>query len=323
MIPLLLLLTYLTVAPDPFSLALTRGLAGAAAGAVGGRGWRAGAGEGVRAARARRAAGRDLTGRARVVARAGLAGTFAVVTWCLVPGTWRQRRAAAAQSYTDTWSGTRAQAVVPEGIDETAWDMGADARRAQALRTPATSVAGENPPEPAPAGPGNTDEENVMNIRPRRQQQPQQYPPQHQHQQQQHQQQSAQYAPQYGRGLGPAENGSRAATQMGQTELTSLADVRAEAHRAAALMEVLSEYVAAVRAWGEYLPERWGSAEWGTADLDRAVAEVSEATEALVDAEGILEALEGIHRAIERAEDLADVLAEHGAYGDTRGFNAA
>ncbi|WP_407568337.1 hypothetical protein QK900_15655 (plasmid) [Arsenicicoccus dermatophilus] len=322
MIPLLLL-TYLTVAPDPFSLALTRGLAGAAAGAVGGRGWRAGAGEGVRAARARRAAGRDLTARARVVARAGLAGTFAVVTWCLVPGTWHQRRASAAQTYTDTWSGQRAQTVVPEGIDETAWDKVSDARRArarsrdtQAPRTPAMSVAGENPTEPAPAGPGNTDEENVMNIRPRRQQQPQQYPPQHQ-------QQSAQYAPQYGRGPGPAENGSRAATQMGQTELTSLADVRAEAHRAAALMEVLSEYVAAVRAWGEYLPERWGSAEWGTADLDRAVAEVSEATEALVDAEGILEALEGIHRAIERAEDLADVLAEHGAYGDTRGFNAA
>lgn len=112
-------------------------------------------------------------------------------------------------------------------------------------------------------------------------------------------------------------------SQMTQTELTTLDEVRAEVVQAQALMEGLTEYVAAIRSWGETLPDRWGSTEWGTGDLDTSITGVSEAAAALGDAEPISEALGVVQDAITKAEALSEVLNEHQAYGETGAFRAA
>jgi hypothetical protein len=110
---------------------------------------------------------------------------------------------------------------------------------------------------------------------------------------------------------------------MDVTELESLEAVRAEARQAVQMSESLTEVVAAVKEWATGLADRWSGTEWGTADLDRAVAGVGEAAGTLVGGEALSEALVAVEDAVKRAEALGEVATEIGAHGDVDAFRSA
>ena len=112
-------------------------------------------------------------------------------------------------------------------------------------------------------------------------------------------------------------------TSMNVTELESLEAVRAEVQQAVQMAESLTEVVTSIKEWATGLADRWAGTEWGTKDLDNAVASVGEAASTLVGAEPLTEALVAVEDAVKRAEALGDVAAEIGAHGQVDAFRAA
>jgi hypothetical protein len=120
---------------------------------------------------------------------------------------------------------------------------------------------------------------------------------------------------------GPA-GGTRPPTHN-LTELESLEAVRREARQAMEMTESLTEVVASIKDWATGLADRWSGTEWGTADLNHAVAGVGDAASTLTSGEALTEALVAIEDAVKRAEALGEVATEIGAHGDVDAFRAA
>ncbi len=110
---------------------------------------------------------------------------------------------------------------------------------------------------------------------------------------------------------------------MNITELESLEAVRAEARQAMEMSESLTEVVTAIKEWATGLADRWSGTEWGTADLDGAVAGVGEAAGTLIGGEALSESLVAVEDAVKRAEALGEVATEIGAHGHVDAFRSA
>jgi hypothetical protein len=110
---------------------------------------------------------------------------------------------------------------------------------------------------------------------------------------------------------------------MKTTELDSLTAVQSEAQAAQALCEALSEQITQLKMWAAKLPERWSDTNWATAGLNASVESVAAASEQLKDADPISEALGQVNVACEKAKTVAEVADAVGATGDIGAFRAA
>lgn len=103
-------------------------------------------------------------------------------------------------------------------------------------------------------------------------------------------------------------------------ELENLGSARAEMGAADPLAEMLGEAMAAAKAWGTGLPDRWSGAGWGTAAINDAIAMIVEGVDALGTAEPLMAGIDALKKALEEAGSLGEVAAEHQAEGDIGRF---
>jgi len=310
----LLIIAYFVVSPDPASLSLTRGAKGAASKAAGRR-WsalRGGRGRGGKtrrrgttfrqavrqawadgreaaaAAKTRRAAGRDTYSQLKRAGRAGHAGLGAAYA---TGGTLRERARAGWRASATHWrdlDSRRPVSTTDTGPTDTTTTTTAGPA---ADTTDATdTTAGRISPDRADttdATDTTAPTGNTNSTTPDR---------------------------------NPDKEGTNA---MDMTELESLEAVRREARQAMEMSESLTEVVASIKDWATGLADRWSGTEWGTADLNHAVAGVGDAAGTLTSGEALTEALVAIEDAVKRAEALGEVATEIGAHGHVDAFRAA
>lgn len=113
------------------------------------------------------------------------------------------------------------------------------------------------------------------------------------------------------------------APTMQTTDLESLDAVDAEVSAAVAMCESITETITQAQQWAAGLADRWAGTDWGTADLDASVASVAEAAAALGSPESLAESLAAVKAAVEKARAVGEVVAEHGATGRADAFTAA
>lgn len=311
----LLIIAYFVVSPDPVSLSLTRGAKGAAGKAVGRR-WAARSGirggngkrrgttlrQGVRqawadgreaaaAAKARRAEGRDTYSQ---LVRAGRAAGTAIGVAYATGGTVRERVHAGWQAGAAHWRDIDGRRRVSASADNRigSTDTAATSSAGPAAdTTDATDrTAGQTSADPV----DRTDATDTT------------APINH----------TNTATPD----KNPDKEGNNA---MDMTELESLEAVRREARQAMEMSESLTEVVTSIKDWATGLADRWSGTEWGTKDLDHAVADVGDAAGTLASGEALTEALVAIEDAVKRAEALGEVASEIGAHGDVDAFRAA
>ncbi|WP_433169900.1 hypothetical protein [Kribbella sp. CA-247076] len=317
---------YLVAAPDRVSLALTRGLFGAARGAATGKtpkarkksprqramfdGWR----EGVAAARTRRDAGRDLWSRGSRGAGRVAGGTASLARG--IHGTVRARR-------------NRADVDQPSSSTDDAAPKAsrgwAFPRRVRRPRTAPTSDASglvvdqdgnsvtpdpEQAPEPAPTAP-----EAVPDAAPRAPEST-----------------TAPKTPETALTPAPesaptgatttntntAPNGA-IAMSLANTELSNIDDYEKELKAVEAAVGLVAEAMDKVRKWGNNLPERWTAAGWGTAGLDRSVTNIAETVGALK-MPAVAEAFAAARTEVTKARGLGEAAEAVKARGKTEAF---
>ena len=311
----LLIIAYFVVSPDRVSLSLTRGSTGAARKAAGRR-WAARPGnrggkqhrggtsfrqavrqawadgrDAAAAAKARRAAGRDTYSQ---VKRAGRAGGAALGAAYATGGTLRERARTGWQAGATHWrdlDGRRAVSVSADRTDATDTTGPTDTSPSAAAGRAADSTVQPTPDQISGDRTDATDTTdptgNTNSTTP---------------------------------GRNPNQEGNNA---MDMTELESLEAVRREARQATEMSESLTEVVTSIKDWATGLADRWSGTEWGTADLNHAVAGVGDAASTLTSGEALTESLVAIEDAVKRAEALGEVATEIGAHGDVDAFRAA
>ncbi len=121
----------------------------------------------------------------------------------------------------------------------------------------------------------------------------------------------------------PAPAGTTTPGELMRTTLDSLTAVQSEAQAAQALCEALSEQITQLKSWAAKLPERWSDTNWATAGLNTSVESVAAASEQLGGADSISEALSQVNVACEKARTVAEVADAVGATGDIGAFRAA
>jgi hypothetical protein len=332
----LFLVLYLVASPDRLSLALTRGLSGAARGAATGKtpksrkssprrraalaGWR----EGVTAARQRREAGRDVWSRGSRGAGRVAGGTVSLARG--IRNTIAARRARSADTSSDNapdldapdaassrrgWTGPRlvrrprtaptseaSGAVVDQDGNDITPPAGEGAKpepakpetvpahpesRPEAAKdtpTPKTpETALEPAPEPAPAGAINPNPHSNNTTAP---------------------------------------NGAEPMS-LGTTELSNIDDYEKELKAVEAAVQLMAEAMTSVRTWAVNLPDRWTAANWGTAGLDRSVADIAETVGALR-MPAVAETFSIAKSEVTKARGLGEAAASVQARGKTEAF---
>lgn len=121
----------------------------------------------------------------------------------------------------------------------------------------------------------------------------------------------------------PAQAGKEHLMSINTTELDSLDAVEAEVVKAEQMCAALAETFEAAKEWGHGLDDRWAGADWGTEDLNAAVAEIPDAVAALGDVEPLLAALSQVKAAVEKGRTFGDHVQAAAAYGDVSKFQAA
>jgi hypothetical protein len=335
---LALALAWVAVAPDPVTLAVTRGAAGAVRGASRPlsdsgrtssdsgrtsssssagekaqtgrmRAAVAGAGIGVRAARVRRAEGRDLATLSVRVARAtGRAGrsvaSAARTRWA--PGDTDREGAAGrvvvGQVVDDTTSTDHVVDHDPEvdhDLQDEVQDVEPTATQSRRWdKQPETEVDKRSFDVRAAGYDGWVDSQG--------------YPTDH-----------AGWFPSDPSSTNDLEMDMSIGSGMQVTELESLNEVRAEVEAATVMTEALTEAVQAAQDWASGLADRWSGTDWGTRQLDAGVVAVAESAATLIDGEAMAEALAVINAAVIEAQSLSEVLASAGAHGNVDRFHAA
>jgi len=312
----LLIVAYFVVSPDPVSLSLTRGSTGAARKAVGRR-WSARRGgdarrrgttfreaarqawadarEAATAAKTRRAAGRDTFSQMK---RAGRAGSAALGAAYGTSGRLSDRVGAGARVGMDHWHrhapGSAAAATAVDHADASSTSTprlvdastGPDSMSTTDPTSTAQRLGDVSSTEPTDTTDATDTTGSINNTN----------------------------------GTTLDKEGNNA---MDMTELESLEAVRREARQAMEMSESLTEVVTSIKDWATGLADRWSGTEWGTADLDRAVAGVGDAAGTLTSGEPLSEALVAIEYAVKRAEALGEVATEIGAHGHVDAFRAA
>jgi hypothetical protein len=106
-------------------------------------------------------------------------------------------------------------------------------------------------------------------------------------------------------------------TAIGEGDILSTAQLRAESNRAEAVLEEFTALIGQIGAWANALPERYVAAPFGTEALSTAVNHV---TEAGGDATAITEALTEMLAALDEADGLGETVAELEADGRVDAF---
>lgn len=290
----LCLLGYLFVSPDPLSLAVTRGTAGAARGAATGRtpsskkrkprgrallaGWR----EGITAARTRREAGRDLWSVGSRGAGRVAGGTASIAKG--IRDTVQARRNGTDPTPTSDASGlvvdedgntVTPPAAAPQPVPAAPETAPEAPKAPEATTTPKTP---ETAPEPAP-DPAPTSATTPTNTAP---------------------------------------NGA-IPMSIANTELSNIDDYEKELKAVEAAVGLVTEAMDTVRKWGNNLPERWAAAGWGTAGLDRSVTNIAETVGALK-MPALAEAFAAARTEVTKARGLGEAAEAVKARGKTEAF---
>jgi hypothetical protein len=309
----LLIIAYFVVSPDRVSLSLTRGSTGAARKAVGRR-WSARSGnrggkakrrgttfrqavrqawadgrEAAAAAKARREAGRDTYSQLK---RAGRAGGAALGVAHATGGTLRERVRAGWRAGATHWRDMQGRRAASTSADS---HMGSTDTAVMSPSGPgADSAAHTTADQTSPVRADTTDPTDTTVL-----------------------------TGNTNSTTPDKTTDTEGNNAMDMTELESLEAVRREARQAMEMSESLTEVVTSIKDWATGLADRWSGTEWGTADLNHAVAGVGDAAGTLTSGEALTEALVAIEDAVKRAEALGEVATEIGAHGDVDAFRAA
>jgi hypothetical protein len=108
-----------------------------------------------------------------------------------------------------------------------------------------------------------------------------------------------------------------ATTAIGDGDILSVAQLRAEANRTEAVLEEFTALIAQIGGWANALPERYVAAPFGTEALSAAVNHV---TEAGGDGTAISEALTEVLAALDEADGLGETVSELEADGRVDAF---
>ncbi|HWD83267.1 MAG TPA: hypothetical protein VG497_30415 [Kribbella sp.] len=327
----LFLVLYLVAAPDRLSLALTRGLSGAARGAATGKtpksrkssprgraalaGWR----EGVKAARERREAGRDVWTRGSRGAGRVAGGTVSLARGIRNSIAARRARSAdaSADNATDAdkpgrgWSGPRL--VRRPRTAPTSEASGAVVDQDGNDVTPPTDKAAKpqpTKPEAAPAAPETTPEAPKANPAPKTPETALEPAPEP--------------APIGATNPNPHTNTTTTLNgakpmALGTTELSNIDEYEKELKAVEAAVRLVAEAMDSVRKWGKNLPERWSAAGWGTAGLDRSVQDIAE-TIGDLKMPAVAEAFAAARAQVTKARDLGEAVDAVRARGKTEAF---
>ena len=98
-------------------------------------------------------------------------------------------------------------------------------------------------------------------------------------------------------------------------DLENVAALAAELAQAQQLCEELEEKLAAVKALGAGLADRWSRSTWRTTKLDAAIDAFAESTASLGDVEALSSAILQLEAAVDEARRLGEVINDAGAYG--------
>jgi hypothetical protein len=298
------LLAYLLVSPDRFSLALSRGMFGAARGAATGKtpktrkkspraramgtGWR----EGIAAARARREAGRDLWTRGSRGAGWVAGGTVSLARG--IHGSIAARRARSSEESTAGVDDTTPSTDSPEaGPSRRGWTIPRPVRRPRSAPTsdasglvvdqdgndvtPATGKGPQPTPEEPKTGPTTADktpEKTPEETSEEPKAAPTPETPET----------APEPAPEAPAGApdttpsNPSNTSQIGVIRMSNTnvELTNIDTLDNYLKGLQNTFRDLGEAAERVRKSGQHLSSQWEGANWGTRDLDRAISDICE-----------------------------------------------
>ena len=127
--------------------------------------------------------------------------------------------------------------------------------------------------------------------------------------------QAAQIRPGAPPSLRPSDRQPADLARLDDVDLENVDALAAELARAQRLCDELEEKLAAVKALGASLADRWSSSTWRTAKLDTAIAAIAESTAGLSDVESLNSALQQLEAAVAGARRLGEVIDDVGAYG--------
>lgn len=127
--------------------------------------------------------------------------------------------------------------------------------------------------------------------------------------------QAAQIRPGAPPSLGPSDRQPADLARLDDVDLENVDALAAELARAQRLCDELEEKLAAVKALGASLADRWSSSTWRTIKLDTAIAAIAESTAGLSDVESLNSALQQLEAAVAEARRLGEVIDDVGAYG--------
>lgn len=119
------------------------------------------------------------------------------------------------------------------------------------------------------------------------------------------------------------ENTVADATTIKTTELATTEDLRKEVAEAEAVVEAFAAQVTALEEWATGLAERYAATDWGTKDISAAVALTADAAPSLKLAAGLEAALTQLRKAIDAADVVAEARDAVQAEGDVTSFTAA
>ncbi|MFD7161679.1 hypothetical protein ACFV9C_44340 [Kribbella sp. NPDC059898] len=331
-------LAYLFVSPDRFSLALSRGIFGAARGAATGKnpktrkkspreraivdGWR----EGIAVARARREAGRDLWSRGSRGAGRVAGGTASLFHG--VQGLVAARRARSSEQGSNAVDDTTPSTDSPDaGPSRRGWTIPSPVRRPRSTPTSdaaglvvdqdgndVTPKTGKGPqavadePKTGPATPEQTPEAPNADLAPKT---PETAP------------QPAPEAPSSAPDTTPSNTSRIGVIRMPNpnVELNNLADLDQYLKALENVFKDLGEAAERVKKSGKHLSSQWEGTKWGTRDLDRAVNDITEAIATFkVPA---TEPFAAGRRAIAAARAVGESIDNVKARGETTAFTAS
>lgn len=118
----------------------------------------------------------------------------------------------------------------------------------------------------------------------------------------------------------PPDRQPAALAHLDDVDLENVDALAAELDRAQRLCEELEEKLAAVKAMGASLADRWSSSTWRTTKLDAAINDIADAAAGLGEVDALTGALESLDSALVEARQLGVVVDEVGARGNFGAF---
>lgn len=121
----------------------------------------------------------------------------------------------------------------------------------------------------------------------------------------------------------PAIAGKDTNMAINLTELNSPNAVASEISDAMQVAAAATEILATQREWSTGSPERLHATDWGTDEMRQAATALAEQGALLVFPEGYIAALDRYKAAVMKAQGFGEIVAEHGAHGNADAFKAA